>query len=67
MTRSSSIKYEVTVRFELDDGPQNWRDRKELFEFIVDALESWGGQRHPEDWLFGSLEKVRVLNLKRRD
>lgn len=29
-------------------------------EFIIDALECWGGQRHPDDPLFGSLEKVRV-------
>lgn len=64
----SRPKFEVTVRFELDDlGGLSWEDRRELFEFMVDALESWGGQRHPNDWLFGSLEKVRVLNLKRRE
>jgi hypothetical protein len=34
--------------------------RSELREFIKDALESWGGQRHPDDHLFGSLERVAV-------
>jgi hypothetical protein len=29
---------------------------EEIAEFINDALTSWGGQKHPEDPLFGSLQ-----------
>jgi hypothetical protein len=39
----------------------------ELRRFIKDALESWGGQRHPDDHLFGSLDKVRVGKFERAE
>lgn len=32
----------------------------ELRAFIIDTLEAWGGQKHPDDPLFGSLIDVRV-------
>lgn len=35
--------------------------RTELREFIVEALSWWGGQRHPEDHLFHSLQNVEVI------
>lgn len=34
--------------------------RTEMREFIIEALECWGGQRHPDDHLFGSLKNVKV-------
>jgi hypothetical protein len=34
--------------------------RHELRDFIVGALETWGGQRHPDDHLFRSLGNVKV-------
>lgn len=34
--------------------------KAEIEEFIVEALRTWGGQRHPDDPLFHSLERVRV-------
>lgn len=65
--RYATSKFECTLRFELNDyGAMSQDEKLELKEFIADALESWGGQRHPDDWLFGSLEKVKVLNLKRK-
>ena len=33
-----------------------------LKSFIKDALESWGGQFHPNDELFESLEKVQTTH-----
>src|SRR4030095_2490499 len=57
----AATKFEVTIRFSIDDiNRLKPGDRSELREFIIDALESWGGQRHPDDWLFGSLEHVTV-------
>ena len=41
-------------------------DRRELRDFIKEALECWGGQRHPEDWLFRSLDKVVVTGIERK-
>jgi hypothetical protein len=32
----------------------------EVADFITDALETWGGQRHPEDPLFNSLSVKKV-------
>lgn len=37
---------------------------KELTDFIEDALTTWGGQRHPEDWLFNSLQVSRIKLLR---
>lgn len=34
--------------------------KAELRAFIQAALETWGGQRHPDDHLFSSLEKVKI-------
>ncbi len=35
-----------------------------LRTFIIDALESWGGQFHPDDPLFDSLQHVHVTRFK---
>jgi hypothetical protein len=35
-------------------------NKNDLHKFIEEALECWGGQRHPDDWLFGSLERVKI-------
>ena len=29
---------------------------KEIKDYCQDALEHWGGQRHPEDHLFGTVK-----------
>ena len=58
-------KFEAKITFSID-GVDNLDayDKRQLREFVIDALETWGGQRHPEDWLFGSLEKVRMTGIK---
>jgi hypothetical protein len=38
-------------------------DRHELIRYITQALETWGGQRDPNDWLRGSLDDVKVIGL----
>ena len=37
-----------------------------LRSFIADALECWGGQKHPADELFGSLERVNATLLREK-
>lgn len=41
------IKIEYTM-------PQGTK-AEDIADFVIDALESWGGQKHPDDPLFGSL------------
>lgn len=41
----------ITIEYTMPQGA----DKSTIAEFVVDALESWGGQLHPEDPLFGSL------------
>ena len=48
-----------TVRITFD-MPED-ATQAEVKEFIVDALGSWGGQFHPDDPLFGSLEIKTVV------
>lgn len=38
----------------------------ELAEYVAEAIQSWGGQRHPDDWLFSGLNvtSVQVGKLK---
>ena len=38
-------------------------DKAELRAFITDALQTFGGSRRPDDWLFDSLEHVKVSNI----
>jgi hypothetical protein len=39
--------------------------RRDVKDFIIDALEGWGGQLHPDDPLFESLS-VKSLVMKSR-
>ena len=58
-------RWRCEISFTIEDVDQlDKDDRDELFAFITDALEAWGGQRHPDDWLFGSLEDVRIKHFK---
>jgi len=41
----------IKIEYKLPPGT----DKDTIAEFIIDALESWGGQFHPQDPLFGSL------------
>lgn len=41
----------ITIEYTMPQGA----DKNDIAEFVVDALESWGGQRHPNDPLFSSL------------
>lgn len=47
-------------RAEISFSARSSVSHNELREFITDALESWGGQRHPDDHLFESLQGVKV-------
>jgi hypothetical protein len=57
-------RFKMEVRFELDASNLTSDEAEELCGFVMDALEAWGGQRHPDDWLFGSLENVHVKQLE---
>jgi hypothetical protein len=35
-------------------------------DYILEAVETWGGQRHPDDDFFGMRGKVKVVRLIRR-
>ncbi len=52
----SERTYRATIKFTADDGA----DTDAVAEFIVNALESWGGSFRPEDPLFSSLEIKRL-------
>jgi hypothetical protein len=47
----------IAVSFDMPDDDVSFAD---IREFVVDALGSMGGCRHPEDPLFHSLSNVRV-------
>jgi hypothetical protein len=49
-------KLRTVVTFECEDSVS----KSELREFIKDALATWGGQRHPNDHLFDSLDNIAV-------
>ena len=58
-------RYRCEISFFIEDVDRlNAFDKMDLTKFITDALESWGGERHPDDWLFDSLEDVKVRGLK---
>ena len=44
----------MQIKIEIDPPPGTNRD--DIAQFVVDALSSWGGQFHPEDPLFSSLQ-----------
>lgn len=50
-------RYFVSITF---DMPTYEPMKAELRQFIKDALETWGGQGHPDDPLFSSLGQVSV-------
>jgi len=50
------MKRQAKISFDVPDTVT----RAELRAFIVAALETWGGQRHPDDHLFYSLGNVKV-------
>jgi hypothetical protein len=56
MTKPSRLKVEISF----EDPGQHPGWTAELREFITEALETNGGSRHPDDWLFHSLSNVRV-------
>lgn len=49
-------KVTATIKFEVGDCV----GRADMRVFIKDALESWGGEFHPDDPLFVSFERVTV-------
>lgn len=57
-------QFEMTVKFRFDH-PDLVGLKHYVTAFVKDALECWGGQRHPDDWLFDSLESVVVKNIHR--
>lgn len=60
-----SKRFQTTITFSINDVNElHIGDRTELKKFIVDALETWGGQRRPDDWLFDSLEHVTLSAIK---
>jgi hypothetical protein len=48
--KTENLKIELRA-----DLPARGVDGQDLAAFIVDALETWGGQRHPDDELFQSM------------
>jgi hypothetical protein len=53
----------IKIEYDMPEGT----NRDEIADFVVDALESWGGQFHPDDPLFESLRyriKSIVINNK---
>lgn len=57
MNLKPGIQYKVEVTFKVNEIVSLARVKG----FIIDALEDWGGQLHPDDELFGSLEGVKVV------
>lgn len=53
-------RHKIEVSFELNEQVS----MPALRDFVISALENWGGQFHPDDPLFGSLEKVRIKLIK---
>lgn len=51
----------TTLAFDVDDAVT----LSELRKYIKDALETWGGQRHPNDPLFDSLSNVRIVTFEK--
>lgn len=49
----------ATVKIDLPNGLDQ-ETATEIAEYIVDALQSWGGQRHPDDHLFSGLKTIRI-------
>lgn len=48
------------VKIEMTFDVEASVSRRELRAFLIDAVETWGGQRPPEDHLFGGVEHTEV-------
>lgn len=55
-------RHRITIEF---DMPTYLPTRANLCNFIKDALEIWGGQRHPDYNLFASLGRVTVKTIEK--
>lgn len=42
---------EIHISYDMPKGT----NRDDIADFVIDAIETWGGQRHPDDPLFTSL------------
>lgn len=64
MPRKKTV-FTATITFDINGvhGALMNADKAELRVFIMEALQSHGGSRPPEDWLFDSLEHVRVSGI----
>lgn len=60
------MKYQATLSFDILYEKLSPAEKAELREYIQEAVEIWGGQRHPDDWLFYPFKEksVKVTNLK---
>lgn len=59
------MKYQMIVEFSFPYPIRGNTD--EIKVFVKNALEAWGGQRHPDDWLFDSLEHVKVVSITEKE
>ena len=63
---AKSFKLTCQITFDINGtAHMSHVDKTDLRYFIKEALETWGGQRHPDDWLFDSLERVQVSAIQR--
>lgn len=54
---------QIIINYEMPEGAT----RDDIAEFVLDALQTWGGQRHPDDPLFGSLRgKINSLKVNNK-
>ena len=51
---------EVIIKIKLQDMPP----KDYLKSYIRSALRAWGGQRHPNDWVFNNVKKVTFGKVK---
>lgn len=53
--RTRKFILEVSTSSGVTDG--------ELMAFILEAISTWGGQRHPDDPLFNSCQKATITKI----
>lgn len=61
MTEDVEVTVRVKLRYPLDEI-----GRLRLRGHIIDAVQGWGGQFHPDDPLFDGVEKVTTSGVRRR-
>jgi hypothetical protein len=49
----------MNIKVELPDKLSQ-DELNEAADYCYDALTSWGGQRHPDDWLFHGVEVKNI-------